>query len=412
MLLTLPMLASNLRALRSAILYQRSALAWVFVSGVVGSSLGTVCYTAALGAGVNPTAAAMLLNLQPVISTVAGALLFRETISARFYPFAAAAVLSGVVIALPGLHDLAALHVGATEGLLLISGTILCWGFATAAGRGAMRNLPVGLAAPLRLWSGLLATGAVVLARYLAGAGGPNAAAFLGRDALINLALLSSLTGALPLFVYFAGLATTPASIARVLDVLHRVRDARGLAPPRRRALAAPDGGGRGADLFDRGAQPGAARWRREGRGQEGRVRRSLVAAALLLATAIGAGARANPDDSTMRLTSGAKEFRPISRPSPSGAGLGRPRREPEAPLIRAPIRSRSTTPATEKKEEARRCPPGPGARALPPPPGADTLAVRCNDGWLSLFPLEAVRRHPTALLTHAPSPRAAAPTR
>ena len=35
----------------------------------------------------------------------------------------------------------------------------------------------------------------------------------------------------------------------------------------------------------------------------------------------------------------------------------------------------------------------------LPVPRGADTLAVRCNDGWLSLVPLEKVRTHPDALL-------------
>lgn len=38
----------------------------------------------------------------------------------------------------------------------------------------------------------------------------------------------------------------------------------------------------------------------------------------------------------------------------------------------------------------------------LPPPAGADTLAVRCDDGWLSLLPLATVRRHPGAILALA----------
>src|SRR5262249_12245041 len=96
---TLPWLIKN------AWLWRRTPerpLVWVLLSGGVGSSLGTVCFTAAMapGSGVNPTAAVVLLNLQPIVSTLAGAFLFEERISRRFYPCAATAILAGIGMAI------------------------------------------------------------------------------------------------------------------------------------------------------------------------------------------------------------------------------------------------------------------------------------------------------------------------
>jgi drug/metabolite transporter (DMT)-like permease len=219
---TLPWLVRGRRLLRRA---PARALAWVLVSGAIGSSLGTVCYTAALGAGANPTAAAVLLNLQPVVSTVAGALLFSERIARRFYPWAALAVVAGAVLALPSLRPTEmALGAGlAGRGLLLVGGTILCWGFATAAGRGAMRELPLEVAAPLRLWAGLATTLLVIAGRALATHQGVALAPFFQAAALGHLLALTTVTGALPLFVYFAGLRTTPASLAGYCEMFYTV---------------------------------------------------------------------------------------------------------------------------------------------------------------------------------------------
>jgi probable blue pigment (indigoidine) exporter len=217
---TLPWLLRNVRALARV---PRRAFVWVALSGGLGSSLGTVCYTAALGAHANPIAAAMLLNLQPVVSTLAGAILFRERIARGFFLWAAVAIVAGAGIALPPLGELGGLRAAALggAGLSLVLATILLWGFATAAGRGAMRELPVGLGAPLRLWAGLFTTALVLAARHAAGRGGLELAAFLTPEAMKNMILLTTLTGALPLFVYFAGLADTPASLAGYCEMFY-----------------------------------------------------------------------------------------------------------------------------------------------------------------------------------------------
>jgi len=44
---------------------------------------------------------------------------------------------------------------------------------------------------------------------------------------------------------------------------------------------------------------------------------------------------------------------------------------------------------------------------ALPPPDGADAIAVRCDDGWLSLIPIPFVHRYSSAVLAIAEGTRA-----
>ena len=199
----------------------RRALGYVFLSGAVGSALGTACYTAALGTSMNKTVAAVLLNLQPVVSTLAGALLLRERIPRPFFVWAPVAVLAGMAIAVPGEGGLGALRLSAQGGLLLVLATVAMWGLATTAGRGAMRDLPLGLATPLRLWAGLLTASLVLAVRLALGSDAWDPGAFLSRGAVENMLLLTTLTGVLPLVVYFAGLRTTPASLAGYCEMFY-----------------------------------------------------------------------------------------------------------------------------------------------------------------------------------------------
>jgi len=95
------------------------------------------------------------------------------------------------------------------------------WGLATTAGRGAMRDLPLGLATPLRLWAGLLTASLVLAVRLALGSDAWDPGAFLSRGAVENMLLLTTLTGVLPLVVYFAGLRTTPASLAGYCEMFY-----------------------------------------------------------------------------------------------------------------------------------------------------------------------------------------------
>jgi drug/metabolite transporter, DME family len=219
---TLPWLIKNAWLWRRI---PRRALLWVVLSGGIGSSLGTVCFTAAMAkdSGVNVTAAVVLLNLQPIVSTLAGAILFEERISRRFYPCAATAILAGAGMAIGdgSWASLRTAHV--TGGLLYVVATIVLWGFATAAGRGAMRELPLGLATPLRLWAGLLTTAIVLGLRVALHKDTFGFAALAEWSVLKNLLLLTSIAGVIPLFVYFAGLRTTPAAVAGYCEMCYTI---------------------------------------------------------------------------------------------------------------------------------------------------------------------------------------------
>lgn len=219
---TLPWLLKNSWLLRRI---PRRALLWVLLSGGVGSSLGTVCFTAAMapGSGVNPTAAVVLLNLQPIVSTLAGAFLFQEQISRRFYPCAATAILAGIGMAIGDGSWASLREIRFSGGFAYVFATVVLWGFATAAGRGAMRELPLGLATPLRLWAGLLTTAVVVGLRALLHKGGLDLHPLVEWPVLRDLVLLTTVAGVVPLFVYFAGLRTTAASLAGYCEMCYTV---------------------------------------------------------------------------------------------------------------------------------------------------------------------------------------------
>jgi hypothetical protein len=69
----------------------------LFLSGFAGSAVGTIFFTLALKNG-NPTVVNVILNIQPVISTIGAYLLFRDQLAPRFYFFAAIAILAGIFL--------------------------------------------------------------------------------------------------------------------------------------------------------------------------------------------------------------------------------------------------------------------------------------------------------------------------
>src|SRR4051812_50038759 len=88
----LPLLLPNLKTLRTI-----DARTWGFLlfSGFAGSAVGTVFFTMALKHG-NPTVVNVILNIQPVISTLGAFLLFGDRLTSRFFLFASVAIVAGV----------------------------------------------------------------------------------------------------------------------------------------------------------------------------------------------------------------------------------------------------------------------------------------------------------------------------
>jgi drug/metabolite transporter (DMT)-like permease len=64
---------------------------YLIFSGFAGSAVGTVFFTLALKNG-NPTVVNVLLNIQPVISTLGAWLLFRDRLTPAFFLYAGIAI--------------------------------------------------------------------------------------------------------------------------------------------------------------------------------------------------------------------------------------------------------------------------------------------------------------------------------
>src|SRR5215467_4421712 len=75
------------------------ASTWGFLlfSGFAGSAVGTIFFTLALKYG-NPTVVNVVLNIQPVISTLGAFFLFGDRLDSRFFLYAGIAIVAGVFV--------------------------------------------------------------------------------------------------------------------------------------------------------------------------------------------------------------------------------------------------------------------------------------------------------------------------
>ncbi len=216
----LPLLLPNLGKLREI-----DARTWGFLlfSGFAGSAVGTVFFTLALKNG-NPTVVNVILNIQPVISTVGAFLLFGDRLTPRFFLFAGVAILAGVFLSVEHPESIG-VSLG-EAGLTLGTGyALICavfWGLSTVAGRGVMTGMPLRLASSLRVVVGLFCMTGILLIYGKCNVASlwPAAAQEHPGTAIVALLLLASISGGIPLLIYFEGLRLTRASTAGYFEML------------------------------------------------------------------------------------------------------------------------------------------------------------------------------------------------
>ncbi|MBI5533164.1 MAG: DMT family transporter [Deltaproteobacteria bacterium] len=185
-------------------------LGYLAISGVAGSAVGTVFFTEALRTG-NPTVVNLLLNVQPVISTFGGWAVHGERPNGRFWLWAPVALGAGLLLSGDPTHAAGASWWGISTLYTLLCA--LAWGAGTVVGRGAMKELPVAVASTIRVMVGLVCMAGIVAAR-----GRFDAAHLLPAQASagswVMLVALATVSGGIPLAIYFRGLRGTPASLA------------------------------------------------------------------------------------------------------------------------------------------------------------------------------------------------------
>jgi drug/metabolite transporter (DMT)-like permease len=199
--------------------------AWGFLifSGFAGSAVGTVFFTLALKYG-NPTVVNVVLNIQPVISTLGAFFLFGDRLARRFFLYAGIAVLAGIFVSVAHPTQIgvsfesAGLNIGTGYALICA----LFWGLSTVAGRGVMVGMSLRLASSMRIVVGLVCM-ALILLTYgkLNGAAlWPGAAQAHPIKAIVLLLFLASISGGIPLLIYFQGLHLTRASTAGYFEMM------------------------------------------------------------------------------------------------------------------------------------------------------------------------------------------------
>ncbi|MEP6810196.1 MAG: DMT family transporter [Chthoniobacterales bacterium] len=220
LLMFLPILLPQLGELRKI---SRAGWGYIAFSAFAGSAVGTVFFTLALKNG-NPTVVNVILNIQPLISTLGAFLLFHDRLTPRFFLFGGIAIVAGIFLSVehPTLIGVSFAEAGLNLGTGYALICALFWGLSTVAGRGVMVHIPLRLAASLRILIGLFCMTVILLAYGKLNALDlwPAAAQARPFTAIGAFLLLASISGGIPLLFYFEGLRRTRASTAGYFEML------------------------------------------------------------------------------------------------------------------------------------------------------------------------------------------------
>jgi len=196
---------------------------YLLFSGFAGSAVGTIFFTLALKYG-NPTVVNVILNIQPVISTMAAFLIFGDRLATRFFLYASISILAGIFVSVahPALIGVSFERAGLSKGTGYALICALFWGLSTVAGRGVMIGMSLRLASSLRIVVGLTCMTLILLAygKLHGAALWPAAAQAHPAKAIVLLVLLASVSGGIPLLIYFEGLRLTRASTAGYFEMM------------------------------------------------------------------------------------------------------------------------------------------------------------------------------------------------
>jgi drug/metabolite transporter (DMT)-like permease len=220
LIMFLPILISRLHEIPKV-----RAHTWGFLifSGFAGSAVGTIFFTLALKYG-NPTVVNVILNIQPVISTIGAFLLFGDRLARRFFLYAGIAIVAGIFVSVAHPSQIgvsferAGLNLGTGYALICA----LFWGLSTVAGRGIMVGMSLRLASSMRIVVGLTCMTLILLAysKLNRAALWPAPAQAHAIKAIALLFFLASISGGIPLLIYFQGLHLTRASTAGYFEMM------------------------------------------------------------------------------------------------------------------------------------------------------------------------------------------------
>src|SRR5207244_5511194 len=162
LIMFLPILISHLHEVRRI---RARTWGYLLFSGFAGSAVGTIFFTLALKYG-NPTVVNVILNVQPVISTIGAFLLFGDRVARSCFFYAGIAIVAGIFVSVahPTMIGISFERAGLNVGTGYALVCALFWGLSTVAGRGVMVGMSLRLASSMRIVIGLVCMTLILLA--------------------------------------------------------------------------------------------------------------------------------------------------------------------------------------------------------------------------------------------------------
>lgn len=206
LLATFPWFLLRRKELRALKLRGWSAIIFV---GIMGSAVGTYFFTSAYNY-LNPSVVILLQKLQPVFAVMGARFFLGEMPRKDFYIWGIVAIVGSGMISIPDYASLPEITLfnQRTQGVLLSLGAALCWGLSTVFGKFVTGKVSFPVTAFLRFAFGF--AGIAVLFK-------PSPA--VTQAAFPSLITMALIPGTLAIYLYYAGLKRTKASIATFAEL-------------------------------------------------------------------------------------------------------------------------------------------------------------------------------------------------
>ena len=192
-----------------------------FITGAGGGAIATVLFTASFRY-INPSIAILLQKLQPIFVVLLAYAFLGERPARKFYPWALVALAAGFLLSFPDLDVSFLRERGNRHALGVIYALSACavWGISTVAGRSLLTRTGAGVATFWRYFFGFITLVSILWIAHIPTRFGT---VFSSHETMVALAYLSVVSGVIPMFVYYAGMARTPASVVTFIELLYPV---------------------------------------------------------------------------------------------------------------------------------------------------------------------------------------------
>ncbi len=191
----------------------------IFV-GAMGSAIATVLFTASFKYQ-NPSVTILLQKLQPIFVVLLAFAFLGERPAPKFYFWGLIAIGAGFVLSFPNLDvsflkDLDSFH---TRGFLYALGSSLIWAATTVAGRALLSQANASVGTFWRYIFGLLTLSILLSIAHVPS----DWSSMATTSAIGTLLYLGIVSGVVPMWIYYGGLARTPANVTTFVELLYPV---------------------------------------------------------------------------------------------------------------------------------------------------------------------------------------------